>query len=133
MGALLTPVDGALELTLVHLRAAWHVHPPGLVVELLLCPALRPGSPRALPAAAARRHVLPRQPRRLFRLAGACSLLVDGSGRDLLRPLGRRATLLRAVLDVLVLAFTLVAPCLLRHHSSFASSPSKVRCPARPI
>src|SRR4051794_37239763 len=54
---LLSSVDSALELRLVHLRAARDVHPLRLVVELLLGAALRAIRAGALSAAPARGHV----------------------------------------------------------------------------
>src|SRR5690606_33589157 len=85
-----------------------------LVVELLV------GTPggagvRALAAAVAGRYVLDAGLARGLRLAVARSLLVDGAGGDLLRDVGAAAALLQPLLDVRVLAFTLVAPCGLRH------------------
>src|SRR5207237_7357154 len=112
---LLPAVHRALQLLLVHARAALDAHPLGLVVELLLRPALRPVRARAQAAALAGRHVCPRELRGLLRLAGAGPLLVHGPRSDLLRPLLRRAALLETLLDVLVLPFPLVAPGLLRH------------------
>src|SRR5581483_8299476 len=112
---LFASVYGALKLLLVHARAAGDVHPLGLVVELLLRPPARPARPRALPAAAAGRHIRAREPRRLRRLTGAGALLVDRPRGDLLRPLERPPALPLGILDVLVLPFPLVGPCLLRH------------------
>src|SRR5262249_46924862 len=100
---LLTTVDGALELGLVHLRPARDVHPLRLVLELLLGAALRAIRARALTPAAARRRISPGRARRGLRLTAPRTLLVDGAGSDLLRALDRRAALLLAVLDVFVL------------------------------
>src|SRR6187551_1019388 len=114
---LLAPVDGALELGLVHLRAALDVHALGLVVELFLRPAAWAVRAGALASPAARRHVATRRARGCLGFAALSALLVDRACGDLLRALGRRAALLLAVLDVLVLPFSLVAPCFLRHRN----------------
>src|SRR5215204_3480797 len=111
----LPAIDRPLQLLLVHLGAAVDAHPLGLVVELLLRAALRSVRARALAAAAARRHVLPRRSRRGAGLARAGTLLVHGASRDFFRSLGRGAAFLGAVLDLLVLPFALVAPCVLVH------------------
>src|SRR5262249_26113914 len=60
---LFASVDRALQLRLAHARAAVDSEAARLAVELLLGAALRPARARAKPAAAARRHVGPRQPR----------------------------------------------------------------------
>src|SRR5690348_10316909 len=112
---LLTPVHRPLELCLVHRGATLDAHPLGLVVELLLRPALLPVRAGAHPAAAPGRHVGAGEPRRLAGLARPRPRLVDGAGRDLLRALLRRALLALALLDVLVLPLALCRPCLLRH------------------
>src|SRR5438046_188389 len=65
----LLAVDGALELVLVHRRAALDVELLGLLVELVARAALGPTGSRPLPAAARGRHVLRRRPRPLPRLA----------------------------------------------------------------
>src|SRR5215208_2293809 len=111
----LPAIDRPLQLLLVHLGAAVDAHPLGLVVELLLRAALRPVRAGAKAAAAARRHVLPRRSRRGASLARAGTLLVHGASRDLFRSFSRGAAFLGAVLDVLVLPFPLVAPCVLGH------------------
>src|SRR5204863_2004363 len=112
---LLPRVDCALELLLVHLRAARDVALLRFVVELLFRTTLRPVRAGALSAAAAGRDVTARRARRLPRLTASGAFLVDRAGRDLLGALRRGAALLLAVLDVLVLAFALVAPGSLRH------------------
>src|SRR4051794_26828 len=130
---LLPAVDCALQLLLVHLRTTRDVHPLGLVVELLLgAPALAPRARPAEPAAAARRHVTRRRARALPRLALPRALLVDGARGDLLGPLRRAALLLLAVLDVLVLALALRAPCLLWHCKT-SSVGSRKACPCWPF
>src|SRR5262249_51461579 len=101
---LLPPVDRALQLRLAHPRAALDAEAARLVVELLFRAPLRPICPGAEPAAAARRHVGPREPRARARLTLARALLVDSAGRDLLRARLRPALLALAVLDALVLA-----------------------------
>src|SRR5688500_3378430 len=80
----LLAIDRALQLGLVHRRAALDPEVAGLLVELVARPAL--GTVRAgpLPAAARRRHVLRRGPRPGARLARARPLLVDGARGDLL-------------------------------------------------
>src|SRR5581483_908844 len=93
------------------------VHPLGLVVQLVLRASGGAAGSRALPAAAAGRHVGAGELGRRSGLAAPRPLLVDRPGCDLLGPLGGGAALLRAVLDVLVLPFSLVAPCSLRHGS----------------
>src|SRR5215207_9217615 len=112
----LATVDRPLELLLRHPRAPLDAHPLGLVVELLLRAALRTLGPGAQPAAATRRDVRPRQPRRRLRLARARPLLVHGPRCDLLGLVLGGTPVLDALLDVLVLPFALLAPCLLRHH-----------------
>src|SRR5439155_11254265 len=127
-GRLLAAIDGALQLRLVHLRAPGDVQPLRLVVELLLRAALRPVRARAKASAAARGDVATRRARGLLRFAAPRPLLVDRTSGDLLRPLGRRALLLRTLLDVLVLTLTLVAPGFLRHAtllSSFGCLPGR--------
>src|SRR5437868_6546174 len=114
-GPLLPGVDCSLKLLLVHLRAIRDVLALGLVVELLLGAAALAPRARPEPASAARRDVTTRRARRLSRFAGTRPLLVDRPGSDLLGPLRRAALLLLALLDVLVLAFALVAPGSLRH------------------
>src|SRR2546421_60963 len=79
--AALLAVDGPLELGLVHLRAAGDVHPPGLVVELLLRATLRPARAGANAAAAARGHVPRGRARARPRRARARPLLVHGPRR----------------------------------------------------
>src|SRR3954453_21506662 len=108
--SLLAAVDRALQLRLVHARAALDVELPRLVVELLLRAALRAVRAGAHAAAAAGGHVLAGEAGRRLRLAGTRPLLVDGARGDLLRALRRRALLLLAVDDVLVLPFSLGAP-----------------------
>src|SRR5579862_2923546 len=100
----LAAVDCALELCLVHRRAAWDVHLPGLVVELIARPALRARSARAQTAAARRRQVPCRRARRRPRGSRPRALLVHGPCGDLLRTRERPALLALAFLDVLVLA-----------------------------
>src|SRR5581483_3910529 len=97
-------VDRALELCLVHRRAAGDVQLPRLVVELLSRPALRARGARPQPAAPRRRDVVRRAARRRARGAGASALLVHGPRCDLLRARQRPALLPFALLDVLVLA-----------------------------
>src|SRR5207302_1958757 len=117
-GLRLLPVDRPLELGLRHLRAALDPHCAGLVVDLVARAALRPVRPRTEAAAAPGRNVLTGEPGRLLRLARPRPLLVDGAGGDLLRRALRRAALLQAFLDVLVLTLALCAPGLLRHDPS---------------
>src|SRR5438874_5044596 len=107
---LLPGVDRTLQLGLVHLRPAFDVHALGLVVELLLRAAPRPAPAGAQTASATRGDISPRRPRRLAGLAATRAFLVDRPRGDLLGPLGRAALPLLAFLDVLVLAFALVAP-----------------------
>src|SRR5439155_14280847 len=76
-------VHGALELGLVHLRAALDAEAFGILVELV------PGAPAASlsgahPAAPARGDVTDRRPRSLAGLARARPFLVHRSRRDLL-------------------------------------------------
>src|SRR5262245_57317621 len=107
-------VDGALQLRLPHLRPAPDALVPGLLVELLLRASA--GSrvrPEAAPASG--RDVADRGSAGLLGLARARPLLVHRPGGDLLGRVLVAAPLLQALLDVLVLAFALGAPGLLRH------------------
>src|SRR5919197_77415 len=104
LAAALLPVDGPLELRLVHLRAAFDVQLARLVVELLLRAPLRSVRSRSHSAAPARRNVLRRRPRSRPGLACTRALLVHSAGSDLLRRARRLALLASALLDVLVLA-----------------------------
>src|SRR3954469_7622346 len=128
---LLPAVDRALQLLLVHARAALDAHVLGLVVELLLRASLLPVGTGAKATAAARRHVLARQARGGLRLAGAGALLVDGARGDFLGALRRRTLLLLAVHDVLVLALAFRAPGLLRHVAPFVAFALRVPIRAR--
>src|SRR5262249_29827953 len=100
---LLAPVDGALELSLVHLRTALDAEVLRFVVELLVRAALRAVRAGAKASAAARGHVAHRGAGALARLAGARAFLVDRAGRNLLGQILGAALLELAVLDVLVL------------------------------
>src|SRR6478609_6920147 len=115
MRSLLAAVDRPLELLFRHPGAAFDPHPLCLVVELLLRAAFRAIGARAKAPAAARRDVPGGAPGRRLRLAASRALLVDRPRGDLLRLLLRRPALLERLLDVLVLAFPLCRPCLLRH------------------
>src|SRR5438477_13153923 len=99
-GSALLAVDRALELLLVHARAALDAELPRLVVELVAGASLRPAGPRPLAAAPAGRHVARRRPGRPARLARPRALLVDCPRGDLLRPLGRRIVGRLALVDV---------------------------------
>src|SRR3954453_22591812 len=126
---LLPAVDRALQLLLVHARAALDAHALGLVVELLLRAALLPVGAGAEAAPAAGRDVLTGEARRLLGLPGAGTLLVDRASGDLLGLLLRRAALLETLLDVLVLTFALPGPGLLRHGLLLARSAKKFPLP----
>src|SRR5437763_2413216 len=100
---LFAPVDRALELLLVHVRAALDPELLGLVVALVARAPLLAIGPGALAAAPRRGHVIRRGARARARLAGAGALLVDRPGGDLLGASLARALLALALLDVLVL------------------------------
>src|SRR5262249_48119210 len=109
---LLPAVESPLELGLRHPRAPRDVPAPGLVVELFLRPPLRPVRPGAKPTSTTGGHVARRRARGAsLRLAGAGALLVDGTRGDFLGAFRRAALLLLRLLDVLVLALALRAPC----------------------
>src|SRR5690606_4695030 len=110
-GSSARPPDGLDELRLSHAATPFDVELAGLVVELVAGSLLERavGVARTLGA-----------PRRRAPLLSA--LLVDRARRDLLGPLLSTPALLRAVLDVLVLALVLAAP-LLRHREP--SSPAR--------
>src|SRR5262249_38784999 len=101
--------DGALQLGLVHARAAFDAERFGLLVELLARAPARAGFARAQPAATARRDVCGRRPRARARVAAACARLVDGPRCDLLGAFRRSALFFLGVLDVFVLALALAA------------------------
>src|SRR5699024_8360833 len=103
-------LDGVLELVLVHRRTALHVLALRILVELLLGAPLRPGM-RAFATALRGRLVLDRGAARLVGLALLGAGLVHGAGGDLLRLVLGGTLVELAVLDVLVLALTLLAPC----------------------
>src|SRR5439155_20574574 len=107
---LLPPVHRPLQLLLVHLRAAGNVHPFCFVVELLFRPPLLAVCSGSHAAALSGGHVATGELRGRLRLAAPRTLLVDRAGRNLFRTFGRSAAFLGALLDVLVLPFTLVAP-----------------------
>src|SRR5699024_9548621 len=109
-------LDGVLELVLVHRRTALHVLALRILVELLLGAPLRPGM-RAFATALRGRLILDRGAARLVGLALLGAGLVHGAGGDLLRLVLGGTLVELAVLDVLVLALTLLAPCL-GHDSS---------------
>src|SRR5450759_5150888 len=115
---------GPLELGLGHLRAALDVLLAGLVVELVPCASAR-SAMRPQTAPAPRGDVFGRCATRLFRLPGAGPFLVDGTRCDLLGGVLVLAPLDKALLDVVVLALSLVAPCSLRHA---VSSSQVARC-----
>src|SRR4051812_41859017 len=106
--------DGALELSLVHLRPALDALLPRLVVELVAGSAAG-ALVRPEPTAPARRDVIGRRTARLLGLARASTLLVDGARGDLLGGVLLLAAVEQALLDVLVLTFPLVVPRLLWH------------------
>src|SRR4051812_1692613 len=98
----------ALELALVHVRTAVDVPALGLFVELIVGGALGAlAGPLAAPLAGG--HVLGRGTAGGLGLAGPGAFLVHRAGGDLLGPPGALAPVLRALLDVLVLAFPLGA------------------------
>ncbi|CAK7279540.1 hypothetical protein SGPA1_10318 [Streptomyces misionensis JCM 4497] len=100
----------ALELVLVHVRAALDAALPRLVVQLVAGRAVGADPvARPLAAAPAGRHVLRGGAAGGLRLAGAGAFLVDGPCGDLLRASLALAPVLRALLDVLVLPFALGA------------------------
>src|SRR5205814_1195503 len=99
-------VDRALKLLLCHPRAPLDAEPPGFVVELFACAALRAVRARPLSTAAARGRAARRAARPCAGLARARALLVHGTRGDLLRASARRPARPRAVLDVLVLPGT---------------------------
>src|SRR5205807_922184 len=105
----LAGVDGALQLRLVHARAAGNVELRRLLVELLARAALRALGARPQAAAAAGGDVPHRRSRPAARLALARALLVDRARRDLLGPGLRLALRQLAFLDVLVLPGSLGA------------------------
>src|SRR6202008_3574559 len=80
----LRAVDGALQLLLVHLRAAVDAELAGLGVELVARAALGPVGARAQAAAARGGHVARRGARARARLARTGALLVHGPRGDLL-------------------------------------------------
>src|SRR5262245_21937567 len=123
--------DGLRQLGLGHLRAALDVLLPGLVVELILCPALRPAV-RAQAATPARRDVVRRRPARLLGLAGPSAFLVDGPRRDLLSGALTPAPLLQPGLDVLVLPLTLRTRSS-RHVVAPFTQPARYPTPSRPF
>src|SRR4029079_9103799 len=106
--------DGALELRLVHLRAALDVGLGSLGVELVVGPAAL-AAVRAQAAAPLGRQVVERGPARRLALAVLRPILVDGARRDLLGGVLVLAALLEAFLDVLVLALALGAPLIPGH------------------
>src|SRR6266550_5043699 len=63
----------------------------------------------------------------LLRLALRGTGLIDRRGGDALRRVFRPSALLQILLDVVVLAFALVAPGLLRHQSTSTDRPCKRR------
>src|SRR5215207_7915198 len=97
--------QGALELRLVHRRAALDPDPLGLLVKVLLGRLVV----RVAPAARARRAPAPRRGRARLRLAGSGALAVHRPRCELLGARLGRAALLRRFLDVLVLPGTLRA------------------------
>src|SRR5690606_910050 len=99
------PADRRNQFFLVHLASAGDVQLLRPIIELIAAPRLQTG-PRV--SGALRPTV--RSP------AFFPAILVHRAGGDLLRALCRRAPVLRAVLDVLVLPFVLVAPGF-RHRS----------------
>src|SRR3954452_20971475 len=105
----LLAVDRALELRLVHRRAALDAEVLRLFVQLVARAALGPVGARPLAAAARGRHVLRRGPRPCTRLVAPGALLVDRPRRDLLGARFGGALVLGAVLDVLVLTGALGA------------------------
>src|SRR5687767_13133312 len=105
----LLPGDGALQLLLVHRRAALDAERARLGVQLVARAALGAVGARSLAAAARGRDVVRRGARSRPRLAAAGTLFVDGARRDLLGTRLGCAMLLLAVLDVLVLAGALGA------------------------
>ncbi len=108
-----------LQFFLRHGRAAADVALLGLVVELLLGGATRPlPVARALTAPLLRGLVAQRRLAGLLRFACLRAVLVDRPGGDLLRPLGAGTAILRRGLDVLVLAFPLLARTLGHFYSS---------------
>src|SRR5699024_12009493 len=84
---------------------------PIFLVQLVLGASLGAGV-GTLAAALRRRLVLRRDLARLLGFALLRAGLVDGAGRDLLGSVLALATALGAVLDVLVLALTLLVPSL---------------------
>src|SRR5436190_18732063 len=123
----LLPVDGALQLRLVHPRAAFDAELLRLVVELVARAALRAVRARALSPALARRLVADGRARARARLAPTRALLVDRARGDLLRGVLGLALALDALLDVLVLTGTL---CPFFHSTWWHdySVPGRVRC-----
>src|SRR6266508_4943873 len=116
--------DSLGELGLVHLRAALDALALGVGVQLLLGAATRAvvGPQAATPSG---RDVVGRRTALLLGLPAPGTFLVHGTGRDLLGRVLAPATLLEPALDVLVLAFALVAPLVPRHRSLLsASSPT---------
>src|ERR687898_127297 len=102
------PPNGALELALVHLRAALDVLVLRLLIELVEGPPAG-ALVRAQPAAPAGGDVLRGGPGGGARLSGPRPLLVHGASRDLLGGVLGAAALLQPLLDVLVLAVPLAA------------------------
>src|SRR5216683_5883415 len=103
-----------LQLLLFHPRAPLDAALLGLVAQLVVGPAAR-ASVRPQAAPAPRGDVTDGSRAGLRRLAVTRALLVDRPGGDLLRLLFARSAVEESFLDVLVLAFALVAPCALWH------------------
>src|SRR4051812_35073585 len=89
---------------------------------------------RAETATAARGDVVGRRAAGLLRLAGAGALLVHRARGDLLGGVLLLAAVEQPFLDVLVLAFALVVPCLLGHRYllTVGDCPSPGGCPRPP-